>query len=313
MTATTRRATAVVVLVLAPIALLATWLVVRAGLGPRLATHFRLGGRADGFSPTTPFAVGMIVACAVAAALAVAVLYTARGHNARPYAAVFGFVAWILAASAIASLVAGHGVAPHEARSGRVASLVSILAALAAAALVHALVHAPGPLVSGRAEAGDAAPAYRLGAQERAAWVGAASSRRLLGVAVVVAIAGAVLLWTWPGVGAICLVVAVLIAWLHSLTARVDGSGLTVRVGPLPWPRVHVALDDVTAVRTETIEPLRWGGWGYRITPRGTAIVVRRGDGLVVSRRDRSDLAVTVDDAAGAVALLEALRARATS
>lgn len=50
------------------------------------------------------------------------------------------------------------------------------------------------------------------------------------------------------------------------------------------------------------VTPRHWGGWGYRWRPeQGTAVVVRRGEGVVVRLGDGRDFTVTVDDAEGAV------------
>ena len=68
---------------------------------------------------------------------------------------------------------------------------------------------------------------------------------------------------------------------------------MRVSWGPLLWPRADVALTEIAAARVEDINPIDWGGWGYRVTPRGRAYVVRRGPGLVLERHDRPAIAVT--------------------
>ncbi len=74
-------------------------------------------------------------------------------------------------------------------------------------------------------------------------------------------------------------------------------AGLTVAIGPFGYPRQHVALADIADVEVEHVEPLRYGGWGWRWLPRSRAVVVRRGEGLRIHRRGRAPLVVTVDDA----------------
>ncbi len=56
----------------------------------------------------------------------------------------------------------------------------------------------------------------------------------------------------------------------------------------------------------DLIEPLAYGGWGWRVVPGGTAVVVRGGEALVVELRSGRRFAVTVDGAAEAAALLNA-------
>ena len=98
-----------------------------------------------------------------------------------------------------------------------------------------------------------------------------------------------------------------LVVWaLTSITVAVGPAGLRVRFGPLGWPAVRVPLDSITGVELENVDPLSYGGWGYRILPGVRAVVVRRGEGLRIARSGRPDLIVTVDDAATAAAVLAA-------
>lgn len=98
-----------------------------------------------------------------------------------------------------------------------------------------------------------------------------------------------------------------LLVWgLTSITVAVGPAGLRVRFGPLGWPGVRVPLGSITRVELEDVEPLSYGGWGYRILPGVRAVVIRRGEALRVARSGRPDLIVTVDDAATAAAVLAA-------
>lgn len=93
-----------------------------------------------------------------------------------------------------------------------------------------------------------------------------------------------------------------------SITVSVGPAGLKVRFGPFGWPVVRVPVAAVTSVHVEDVEPLSYGGFGYRMMPGVRAVIVRRGPALRVGRVGRSDLIVTVDDAATAAAVLEAHR-----
>ena len=124
---------------------------------------------------------------------------------------------------------------------------------------------------------------------ERVVWVGGASSRRLLVLALVLAVS-ALPLWfaMWPAALA-TLVAAAAMGWAYAVTARVDDEEVTVSWGPALWPRIRVPLGEIAGATAEEIEPLRWGGWGYRRTPKGRAAVVRRGPGLVLTLRTVSE------------------------
>jgi hypothetical protein len=114
--------------------------------------------------------------------------------------------------------------------------------------------------------------------------------------------------------GAIVLI-ALVTANLMSIVVVVGPAGLTVRFGPAGFPRIRVRTADIVEVRVEHVEPLAFGGWGYRIVPGARAVIVRRGEGIRVVRRGAPDLVVTVDGApaaAGALAAQVAAGPRAT-
>ena len=67
----------------------------------------------------------------------------------------------------------------------------------------------------------------------------------------------------------------------------------------------------IAGVEVAEIDPLEWGGWGYRVTPGRSALVLRRGPGLVIHQSDGRRFAVTLDDPRTPAALLTALQSRA--
>ncbi|GAA1888888.1 hypothetical protein [Streptantibioticus ferralitis] len=104
------------------------------------------------------------------------------------------------------------------------------------------------------------------------------------------------------------------IAFTH-VRVRVDRECLEVRCGHIGLPRRRIPLDQVDSAHlVPWISPRHWGGWGYRWRPEmGTAVVVRRGPGLVLDLGDGRRFTVTVDDAEDAVrAIRTRLRTRPT-
>lgn len=99
---------------------------------------------------------------------------------------------------------------------------------------------------------------------------------------------------------------ALLAATFTSIRVVVGPAGLTVRFGPLGFPRIRVAAADIVEVRIEHVEPLAFGGWGYRWVPGARAVVVRRGEGIRVVRHAAPDLVVTIDGARAAAGALAA-------
>ncbi|WP_051839486.1 hypothetical protein [Streptomyces sp. NRRL F-5126] len=102
------------------------------------------------------------------------------------------------------------------------------------------------------------------------------------------------------------------LAFVH-VGVRIDEECLEVRCGHIGVPRRRIPLSHVIdADFAPRVTPHQWGGWGYRWRPeKGTAVVVRRGEGLVLRMLDGRDFTVTVDDAESAVRILRA-RCRAS-
>lgn len=92
------------------------------------------------------------------------------------------------------------------------------------------------------------------------------------------------------------------LAFVH-VAVRVDGDALEVRCGHVGLPRRRILLTHVVGADfAPKVTPRHWGGWGYRWRPdQGTAVVVRRGEGLVLRLGDGRSFTVTVDDAEAAV------------
>jgi hypothetical protein len=136
-----------------------------------------------------------------------------------------------------------------------------------------------------------------------------------VGVGTVVALHGSgAPLWVGWLVVAVGIVVGVLGWLLSSLEVRVTDTRLVVAFGPFGRPRRTIELRDVRAAEAITVEPMEWGGWGYRWVPgaRASAAVIRRGPGIAVRLADGRRFAVTVDDAAtGALAVVDAVSALA--
>ncbi|MFH8344022.1 hypothetical protein [Streptomyces sp. NPDC018045] len=91
-----------------------------------------------------------------------------------------------------------------------------------------------------------------------------------------------------------------------------DHRGLTVASPLVPRPRLRIPLDRMAEAGVQQVSPLAdFGGWGYRIRSGRSGIVLRAGEALALRLTNGRVFVVTVDDAATAAALLNALAARA--
>ncbi len=79
---------------------------------------------------------------------------------------------------------------------------------------------------------------------------------------------------TWPTALAIVLAAFVCLD---------DWRGLKVVTWIMSISLKTIPLNAVKSVHTTRVDPLLWGGWGYRIRPGSSAIILRTGPGLIVT------------------------------
>lgn len=115
----------------------------------------------------------------------------------------------------------------------------------------------------------------------------------------------------WLGAG---LLITIPVAALFArLRVFVDARGVIVRSGVGNITLRHVPLEQVRTARAEWVEPARWGGTGYRVGSKGSALITGSGPVLALGLSDGSEFSVSLRspaDAADAAAVAEGLRAR---
>ncbi|MFE7358816.1 hypothetical protein ACFU8Q_38465 [Streptomyces sp. NPDC057543] len=142
-------------------------------------------------------------------------------------------------------------------------------------------------------------------ATNRAQWVLAAAGAACLALGVQLAVTSH---WTSGVAPLLMAVIGCVAAGLLMLfgtlafvnvAVKVDGDALEVRCGHMGIPRRRILLTQVVGAEfVAQVNPRQWGGWGYRWRPeQGTAVVVRRGEGLVLRLGDGRTFTITVDDA----------------
>ena len=193
-------------------------------------------------------------------------------------------------------------------------------ASMPATALLYALgaavvAGAVGALLAPRSEApppgDDEPPAMDLGPEEHVSWSRPISSPWLAVLGVVLLGVGVVLGWSLDWVtGAPVLVAGTLVSLSSRATVTADRRGMTVTFSVLGWPRMRVGLDQIESAVAENVSPAQFGGWGYRIIPGASGVVLRSGPALILTRTSGRRFVVTVDDAETAARVLNGLRAR---
>lgn len=314
-----RGATTVGVLVV-PGALLATAAMLvlswRDELPDPVASHWGPDG-VDGYSGLTGLVGGLAALGAVllGALWAFAVL---RGHAAATRRFATGLGTWLgafLGGTLVASVAGQRGLADAAAAPDDV--LPGIAVALVAASALGALAAwlTPGDrALPATTPPPDGVPTLALRPGEQAVWLRRTGGRHgaaaLGAVALLTAVLGTAT-GRWWFAAAVAALVATLVLALLRWTVVVDRAGLTAR--PALGPALHVPLDEVEHAEVVRVDPLRqYGGWGLRSGADGTvAVVVERGEALLVHRSGGRRVVVTVADAAGAAGLLNSLVARA--
>lgn len=276
-----------------------------------VATHFGSGLVADGFTSPAAFVTALSLTAAGTAVLfgALALGGMSAGAWARFVAGTGAGSIILLAAMQVAVLLPQAGLADARGFALPPAYFaVPFILAIAGGALI-ALFVAPV------AETGDevaAADPITLSEASRAVWFGRARASWVLVAALCAGVpalvvpavttyrAGETVIAALLAVGALAM--TLLAVMFLSVRVRVDAAGVHWSLLP-GFPRGSIAYDAIDDVEAVDAKPGDWGGWGYRISGAGTAILLRGGEGLHVKRRAGADFFVSVDDAARGAAL----------
>ncbi len=290
----------------------------RADLPDPVASHWGPDGTANGFS-TLDATVGAMLGGGSLLVLGFGAITLWLGHSAltrRIGSAATIWSALFFSILTLGSLNVQRGLT--DARdAGDIGGvlLLALVGSLVAAFIVGASV--PGDIRQPTAEPVDStAPRVALPVGEHATWTGATASRAaiLLGLAAAALVLALVLLTDMWVLLVVVVLLFGLIASMSSAVVRVDGDGVTIH-SPLGWPRTRVPLDEIVRADVAEVRPLRdFGGWGWRVGRGGrVGVALRRGEALLIERTGGRSLVVTVDGAAIAAGVVNALADRARS
>lgn len=109
----------------------------------------------------------------------------------------------------------------------------------------------------------------------------------------------------------ILMVLAVPMMAFARLRISVDWRGLKVVTWILGVSLKTLPLAAVESVHTEALKAEEWGGWGYRVMPGRSAIILRTGPGIVVGTTNGKQFALSLQSPETPAALLSTLSAAA--
>ncbi|MDA3643442.1 DUF1648 domain-containing protein [Saccharopolyspora indica] len=290
-------------------ALLAGSLAVRDRLPDPMASHWGFSGAPDGSTAFTALLVFELVSWLVIAVIGIVfgVLGVARRASRATASAILGAGAAFVVGMSVVTTSVNLDVADWRQASPLPVWLV--LPVLAAAALGGWLGWWLGNRGPDARPAGDGEVAeLKLKPGERAVWVSSVSSPTMLvigGIAVLLAVVP-MMLQVWAATVAFVLAGLLLFA-LSSARVQVDENGVHASFGPLRRPVRRIRLEQIEDARVETRRALEVGGWGYRVLPTSTAIMLRGGECLVLRLTSGRKFYISVDNPERGAELVNAL------
>jgi hypothetical protein len=309
---TVRTIAAIATLFVPLAAVLGSYALWKDRLPPELASHWSGAGPADGVMTVAQFLTLTVLMTGAGAAVGVivGVWPGIRAVNRRYGFLIAGIVAGAGAQSwLVSSALTMRAGDPYEVVQGA----WGILGFAAAGYGLIPFLIAPKP----RLVSHDADERIDLGVGVGGAWSRTITANLFLWmalvlviveiVAVVVAVANDALADTALGLSVTAAVIVVL-ASLTRYRVTADWRGLRVVSSLLRLPLKRIRLSDIDTVDAAELVPMEWGGWGYRIMPGRSALILRKGPGLIVTMTNTKQFALTLDNPEVPAALLATLR-----
>lgn len=295
-------------------ALFAAPMALRDRLPDPIATHWGLSGLADDASSLASFPLFALAFWVVVAAGAISSGHFAKLSAQRGIAAaVLGFTALLLGGLTASTISANLDRTDWHRAVLPIWHVPAVLGAAALGGLLGYWLGNRGPNEPG--EQAEAAGELSLDPGTRAVWVASTRSPVMLVVGCLALLIALVVGWVALArseavalLGALlALLVALVVLVFVEARIRVDERGVRTALGPLRWPVRRIALQRITGARTATYRALEVGGWGYRVLPGRTAIMLRGGECLVLRLVSGRDFVISIDRPERAAELVNAL------
>ncbi len=294
---------------------LGSWLLLRERLPAELASHWSGVGRADGVMPVAGSLTISLVMTGLAATAGI-VIASRPGMSASLRRGGF-FFAGFFAGIGMATWLLSAGLTPAagDPFDAVLGGWIVLLVAAAGYGVIPFLI-APKPIHAGVDRfRGDQVPLEPSGAR---AWSCTVTSTVFIWVTAALIIIGVVICAasiiagnagdSVIGVVAIAATTLVVAAFIR-LRVSVDARGLSVVSAVMRIPVKRIGLEQIAAVEAVSVlQPMEWGGWGFRVTSGRSALILKKGPGLVVTTTRDTQFAITLPDPHTPAAVLAALR-----
>lgn len=285
-------------------------------LPPQLPTHWGPSGSADSVTDAGTFFAWVLGISVTAALIGVALLFSPGNGSwkQRATAGVLGAATFVPLAMWLGSAAPSRGVTdPYTVELGAwfLLTLFALVYGLVPL-LLYPKLDNPAVKVVADAEV----ESVELEPGEIASWSRTITSKMFIVVTIVIIVSLGLLYipviisegiqylhWSvFIGLGAVLLVAA-----FCMYRVSVDRRGLRVSSWLFGFPIKRLSPEQIAKVEVAQISPGEWGGWGYRISPGRSAIVLKQGPGLVVTQSNGKLFALTIDNPEQPVGVMRGL------
>ena len=296
--AVTLRLSAITVVVLA--AGMGIWmLLVSAGMPDPAASHWGSSGEADGFAPFASTAwIGFVVTLLTGLLCAFCLSLNSLSYGMRRIGVAFtvvitGFMVGMFMAGIVPQMGAATAVGAHM-QWALVGAAVGLSAVLGVLLSLVVPAHAPAMVDADIPEGAHLDPAgARRDDAMKVSIRGTKTLFAVVGGVSLVAIGVLMIVSPWGALGVAVFALLVCSFFAATVTASADG------VSVLLWGRwrlVHMPVASFgSATAVQEIQPMLYGGWGYRVNQWGSAYVVRRGPALLLALAGGREFVVNTD------------------
>ncbi|MCP4303917.1 MAG: DUF1648 domain-containing protein [bacterium] len=265
-----------------------------------MASHWGLNGAADGAMPPAVL-LALLVGIMAAVHISVVRVVNRIPDEAASFIAGLCAIGALLAGVGWLSVLANRGQTDWHAAGGlSVVGILLLLAVAGGAGMAGWWLAGGRPTSRPNADR----PVLDVANPTHAVWSSHGTGKLPYVLGAVSLIIG---LATWGLSTVVFILIGLVLVTFADVRTTVSQRGVVVSMGWLGFPSWIVPLSEIANAEVETVSPMAYGGWGYRVRPDVRAVVARGGDGLRLVRTGKPDLVVTVDDSATGAGLINSM------